>query len=217
MSLSRTLFGLSFFKAVMGEEKEGIRRAYGLDSEKLTILFTSGERGIGKTKEYVGAIYHHALPVNIIVVCGKNEKLYRFLCALRVNPNSRTNLVVLGYVEHMSTLLSIADLSVSKAGPTIVFESLVRGCPLVFTHWVCLNEKGNLDFCLREGVGFYAPHVRAFLALLQHIMKKRELLDRCRRNIERLKATPVLKGIEKGSWRVAQWIVEQLKTSFTTS
>ncbi|MGQ9622023.1 MAG: MGDG synthase family glycosyltransferase [Candidatus Caldatribacteriaceae bacterium] len=204
-----------FSKVVTEEEKEKIRRTYGLIGDRLTLLFTSGEQGIGKTKEYVEAICRHNLPVNIIIVCGRNEKLYRFLGALREDAGLRTNLIVLGYVEEMSTLLAIADLSVSKAGPAITFESLACGCPLVFTHWVCLNEKGNLDFCLREGVGFYAPDVRTFLALLQSIIEERGLLDRCCGNIKRLRATPVLEGIERGSWRVARWIVEQLEASCT--
>ncbi|MGQ9473851.1 MAG: glycosyltransferase [Candidatus Caldatribacteriaceae bacterium] len=154
-------------------------------------------------REYVEAICHHALSVNVIAVCGKNEDLYRFLCSLSEKSSSRTNLVVLGYVEHMSTLMTIADLSVSKAGPAIVFESLACDCPLVFTHWVCLNEKGNLDFCLQEGVGFYAPGVRVFLALLRSLIEERKLLDRCRDNIRKLKTTPVLEGIERGSRKVA--------------
>jgi len=206
-----------FSKVVTEEEKEKIRRAYGLDGDRLTLLFTAGERGIGKTREYIEAICRHALPVNVIVVCGRNEELYRFLCSLREDSSLKTNLVILGYVEEIRTLLAIADLSVSKAGPAITFESLACGCPLVFTHWVCLNEKGNLDFCLKEEVGFYAPDVHTFLALLQRMMEERELIDRCRRNIRRLRATPVLEGIERGSWRVARWIVEQLEASSTVA
>ncbi|MBC7217780.1 MAG: hypothetical protein H5U36_06485 [Candidatus Caldatribacterium sp.] len=206
-----------FAKGMTEEEKEKVRRMYGLGRDKLTLLFTSGEQGIGKTKDYIEAICHRNLPVNVIAVCGRNEKLHRFLSSLREDVNLRTNLIVLGYVEEMRALLAVADLSVSKASPTITFESLACGCPLIFTHWVCLNERGNLDFCLKEGVGFYAPDVCTFLTLLQRIMEERELLDRCRRNIERLRTTPVLEGIEKGSWRVARWIIEQLETPCATA
>ena len=186
-----------FFKET--KNKEEIKEQFRLNENKLTLLFSAVGQGIGKTEEYIKAIYRRDLPVNIIAVCGKNQNLFQSLSFLKNQADTHTNLTVLGYVDYMNVLLSIADLFVSKAGPAAVFESLACGCPIIFTHWVGYNEKGNLDFCIKCEVGWFAPNSEKFLQLFAKIMDQEDLLIRYQMNIENLIATPFIGQLSEGA------------------
>lgn len=200
----------NFFREI-GPSDE-IKERFGLDKNKLTLLFSAGGQGIGKNWEYIQSIYRKALPVNIIAVCGKNQDLFQSLYALQKQKNSNTTLRIFGYVNFMNMLLSIADVFVTKAGPASVIESLICGCPIIFTHWVGYNEKGNLDYCLNQEVGWFAPDTKTFLILVEKILEQEDLLNRYRKNIEKLKTTTVLKQISDGSHLTAQYVISRLQS-----
>ncbi len=202
-----------FFAPLSQEEKGNFFLSHGLSKERLTLLFVAGGQGIGKIASYVKGVWDESWPVNLIVVCGKNEKLYRDLSALTRTPRPPSSLLVFGYVEHMSLLLAVSDLVITKAGPATVFEALARGCPLIFTHWVGYNEKGNLDFCLREGVGWYVPTVKSFLRLLKGFLDNPSLLREGRENLLRLQTSSLFQPFSRGAQSTASFLLGKLAPS----
>ncbi|HWQ41537.1 MAG TPA: glycosyltransferase [Desulfosporosinus sp.] len=90
-------------------------------------------------------------PVQTIVVCGKNTRLYHSLGEVieqSVNP-----MVRLGYVHNVEELMSVSDLIISKAGGLTVSEALTKHLPLVIYKAIPGQEEENARFVERLGAG----------------------------------------------------------------
>ena len=89
-----------FFKVI--GDKDYIRAKFNLDKNKLTLLVSAGGQGIGKSEEYIEAIFHRALPINIIAVCGNNQNLFHRLQTLKIVLLSPRFLLLLSHPQAYS-------------------------------------------------------------------------------------------------------------------
>lgn len=134
-------------------EKQALRRRWGLDEFRPTVLVLGGGEGSGKLLEQVRALAWGEHEWQVIAVCGRNEKLRRRLARVRF----ATPTVVLGFVDFMPALMRASDLVVTKAGPGAIAEALATGVPLVITGYLPGQETANVRFVTDAGFGLYAP------------------------------------------------------------
>ncbi len=134
-----------------GEPKSVLRRQLGLDPLLPTILLVGGGEGTGKLYTSVRAISRARLPVQLIVVCGRNQRLLERLERIQQRLNVPAKL--LGFVQNMPELMHAADVIVTKAGPGTICEALVCGLPIMLTSFVPGQEEGNVSYVLDNGVG----------------------------------------------------------------
>jgi 1,2-diacylglycerol 3-beta-galactosyltransferase len=134
-------------------EKQALRRRFGLDEQRFTILLIGGAAGVGNLAAQVRALALDRQPWQLVVVCGRNEKLRRRLYELE----AMTPLLILGFVDYMPELMRACDVVVTKAGPGAIAESLATGLPLVLTGFLPGQESPNVDFVVESGIGAFAP------------------------------------------------------------
>jgi 1,2-diacylglycerol 3-beta-galactosyltransferase len=134
-------------------EKEALRRRFGLDESRFTILVVGGAAGAGGLMKQVAALTEESHQWQVVAVCGRNEKVRRRLAGL----GFATPTLVLGFVEYMPELLRACDVIVTKAGPGAIAEALATGVPLVITGFLPGQETPNVDFVVRSGVGKFSP------------------------------------------------------------
>lgn len=134
-------------------ERAAVRRRLGLDEDRFTILVAGGGEGSGKLVEQVRALSARDANWQLIVVCGRNEKLRRRLS--RVDFGHRA--LILGFVDNMPDLMRAADLSVGKAGPGAIGEALATGVPVLLTSYLPGQETQNVAFVEEMGIGQYVP------------------------------------------------------------
>jgi len=144
-------------------EKQALRRRFGLDEQRFTIMIIGGAAGVGHLAAQVRELTLDRHSWQLVVVCGRNEKLRRRLLEIDV----QTPMLVLGFVDYMPELMRACDLVVTKAGPGAIAESLATGLPLVITGFLPGQETPNVDFVVESGIGAFAP-------------KESELLDEVR-------------------------------------
>lgn len=144
----------------------------GLDREKKTILVTAGGQGIGKVFSYVKSAFRLDLPVNLVVVAGRNAKTKARMDKLAASsgPGSRTKLISLGYVSNINELISASDIVVGKAGASTAMEAFFMGKPVVFTEWASYNDRYIIRFALNFSIGWYAPTILSFLSLIKRLV-----------------------------------------------
>jgi len=130
-----------------------VRRRLGLDEDRFTILVTGGGEGSGKLLQQVRALSARDAEWQLVVVCGRNEKLKRRLS--RVDFGHRA--LILGFVDNMPDLMRAADLSVGKAGPGAIGEALATGVPVLLTSYLPGQETQNVTFVEEMGIGRYVP------------------------------------------------------------
>jgi processive 1,2-diacylglycerol beta-glucosyltransferase len=196
-----------FFNEIT-KSREEILSGIGLDPSKKTLLATSGGQGIGDTSDYLKDLYHSEFPFNIIAVCGKNKDLFNELTGLKSSGISKVPMVVLGFVNNMHELLEISDLAIAKGGASTTLEVLVKKVPTIFTHCAALHEKGNIDFCVDNEMGWYAKNKKEFNTIMDSILGT-DILDRYKTNIE---ANDYIKTLPEAANELARFITDELET-----
>jgi len=134
-------------------ERQALRRRFGLDEKRFTILMSGGGDGAGKLYSHVRALAKGGGDWQLIVVCGRNEKLRRRLA--RVNFQNRA--LILGFVDNMPEIMRASDLVVSKAGPGAIGEALATELPILLTSYLPGQETPNVTFVTDSGLGLYTP------------------------------------------------------------
>lgn len=141
--------------ALIGEEafavprdKRALRAALGLAPDKFTVLLAEGGYGIGKSGEISRLIIERGLPVNLVVACGKNERLFAELSQLNTGKNCR--LYPLGYTERMQEYIAAADLFCGKGGANTLSEATFAGVPQIVTNYASGVEKLNGEYYVKE-------------------------------------------------------------------
>jgi UDP-N-acetylglucosamine:LPS N-acetylglucosamine transferase len=141
------------------------RARLGLE-DRFTCLVTSGGEGVGRNqRELVRALLGSDVPLQVVVIAGRNEALKEELRVLGTGTNV---LRIEGFVEEMATYLAASDVFVGKAGPASVYEALVVGRPALVTGYAGLNEVGVARLVESMGLGRY---VRTPGALLEEVRR----------------------------------------------
>jgi 1,2-diacylglycerol 3-beta-galactosyltransferase len=135
-------------------EKQALRRRFGLDESRFTVLIMGGAAGAGGLMKQVSAVAEEPHEWQIVAVCGRNEKVRRRLADM----SFATSTLVLGFVDYMPELMRACDVVVTKAGPGAIAEALATGIPLVITGFLPGQESPNVDFVVSSGVGKYSPN-----------------------------------------------------------
>lgn len=140
-------------------EKEALRRRYGLDEQRFTILVVGGGEGAGDLIAQIRGLCLREHPWQVLAVCGRNERLRRRLRRVHLE----TPTVLLGFVSDMPDLLRASDLVVTKAGPGAIGEALATDLPILITSHLPGQETPNISFVTAAGVGLYVPRADALL------------------------------------------------------
>jgi processive 1,2-diacylglycerol beta-glucosyltransferase len=125
----------------------GIRAEFSFDSGTPTLLVLGGGFGMGPVREILGELNRIERPLQIIIVCGKNEKLRKQIVA----EPSRHATQVLGFATNMQELMAVSDLILTKPGGLTTSEALAMGKPLLILNPIPGQEAANSDFLLEQG------------------------------------------------------------------
>jgi 1,2-diacylglycerol 3-beta-galactosyltransferase len=133
------------------DAKAALRASLGLDPDRFVVLVTAGAEGGRGMKAWTRAIVTGAADVDVVAVCGRNERLRASLEVLAAR--SRRRLIVTGFVDNMSDWLHGADVLVTKAGPGIIAEATACGVPMLLAGHLPGQEVGNTEIVARAGAG----------------------------------------------------------------
>ena len=157
-------------------DKAEMRQKFGLDAELPTILIMSGGMGFGDIPDYIEALEQLPFCVQVIVICGSNEKLYEQVCDMEVHIPMK----VFGFVENVDEIMDAADCLLSKPGGITTSESLAKGLPMLMIHPLPGVEDRNVEFLQANGAAIYIT--KTF-----QIADAVNLLFRCQGRLDRLK------------------------------
>ncbi|MFQ6057661.1 MAG: glycosyltransferase [Anaerolineae bacterium] len=170
------------FREMRGE-KGDLREALGLRRDLSTVLLVGGGEGMGRVYDMARAVAGAGLPLQLVVVAGRNEGLRHRLEATRWEVPTR----VYGFVTHMPELMAAADLIVTKAGPGTISEALVMGLPILISDFVPGQEEGNVRYVVEGGAGLLADTPQKLAAALGELLAAgSEALARMAANARRL-------------------------------
>lgn len=135
-------------------DRAELREVLGLDPDKQYILLAGGSIGAGKIGQAVSALLSHydRESVELIVICGNNQKLYRGL-----SRRCGGKCTVLGSTPDMDKYMRACDLFISKPGGLSSTEAVVSGASLIHITPIPGCETRNMRFFQHYGLGVAVP------------------------------------------------------------
>lgn len=134
------------------QKREETRAQLNLD-ERMTVLLIGGGDGMGRLEVTARQLALSGLPIQLLVVCGRNQTVKENLEFL----NPRVPMQVFGFVNNIPELMGASDVLVTKAGPGTICEAFIAGLPIILYDAVPGQEDGNVDYVVKNGAGAWCP------------------------------------------------------------
>jgi len=162
--------------------KYEMRRRLGLDPAAPLVMLAGGGEGMGTLELTCDAVQEQLRNApngaQVVVICGRNKALVDKLKSKpgydardpKVPPRDSAPLTgppppsssskgcrvyPLGFVNNMDEWMAASDVIVTKAGPGTIAEALCVGLPLILNGRVPCQEEGNVDYVVRNKVGYF--------------------------------------------------------------
>jgi UDP-N-acetylglucosamine:LPS N-acetylglucosamine transferase len=161
------------------KDRAAERERLGLRPDVPTGLVLFGGHGSWAILEIANRLESSRLNLQLILVCGKNEKL---AAALRSGIPRITRFVE-GFTTRVNYYMQLADFFIGKPGPGSVSEALAMRPPVIVecNAWTLPQERYNAEWIVEKEVGIV---LRSFRHIGAAVAKLTEpaTLARCRAN-----------------------------------
>lgn len=146
------------FYEPFAEDRAAERERLGLRADLPTGLVLFGGHGSKVMLEIADRIEESRLGLQIIFICGKNDKLAG---ALR-KQESRYPRFVEGFTTQVNKYMQLSDFFIGKPGPGSVSEALAMHLPVIVecNAWTLPQERYNADWILEKEVGVVLHNFR---------------------------------------------------------
>jgi processive 1,2-diacylglycerol beta-glucosyltransferase/1,2-diacylglycerol 3-beta-galactosyltransferase len=126
--------------------------------------------------------------LTLTVVCGKNELAHRVLSAF-----ARKNgvpLTIYGYADNMPELISNSGCVVTKAGASLVMETLAMCKPLIISTYIHGQETGNMRYVTKNGAGWFIQKPKDIYKKLLTLARDPDYAGKTADNAQKLNIRP---------------------------
>jgi 1,2-diacylglycerol 3-beta-galactosyltransferase len=133
------------------EDRTAGRARLGLRPDLPTGLVLFGGHGSNVMLEIAERLDRSNLAVQLIFVCGKNDRLANALRTRR----SRVPTFVEGFTSRVNEYMQLADFFIGKPGPGSVSEALAKQLPVIVecNAWTLPQERYNATWIVEKQVG----------------------------------------------------------------
>jgi len=166
------------------KDRRACLRSQGLVGDRPVVLQLAGGFGVGPVRDILDGLLAVDLPLEVAVVCGRNEALRRELAEAEVP--RRHCLKVIGFTDAMDELMAAADLIVSKPGGLTTSEALARGAAMAIVNPIPGQESRNSDFLLENGAAVKVSHPSLLPLKLKKVLSDPGRLEALKANARRL-------------------------------
>jgi UDP-N-acetylglucosamine:LPS N-acetylglucosamine transferase len=149
------------------------RRKLGLDPNLPTGIVLFGGYGTSKMLDILRQINRSSLQVQLILICGRNEKLAQ---SLRREP-TRIPIHVEGFTTQIPFFMALSDFFIGKPGPGSISEALSRHLPVIIdcNAWTLPQERYNAQWVREKEVGIVVQSHRQVAGAVAELLKPGEL------------------------------------------
>jgi UDP-N-acetylglucosamine:LPS N-acetylglucosamine transferase len=147
------------------EERAAARAKLGLQPDQPVGLVLFGGQGAAVMAEIA-----HSLPNRqLILICGKNEKL---AASLRATAHAAP-IFVEGFTQDVPRYMQLADYFIGKPGPGSISEAMAMRLPVIVERnaWTLPQERYNAEWVVERGVGITLPNFRGIAGAVDSLLE----------------------------------------------
>jgi len=144
-----------------------------LAPNRFTVFLQGGSEGAARVDRTIeNVLTMSALPndLQVILATGTNRNLFN-------RYKSMPNFATLPHTKEIASYMAAADIIMGKAGPNILFESVMLGKPFIATTFIPGQEQDNLSFIERHGLGWVAVQREEQRSLLTSLIHNTDKLN----------------------------------------
>ncbi|MBW7887557.1 MAG: hypothetical protein H3C35_04230 [Bacteroidetes bacterium] len=186
-----------FSRSLSADEIQFHQSQFGFDPKKKTVLIIGGGDGIRRGEKIVEKLLQANLDVNLVLVAGRNKKLYNDAVKLQ---QSFPFLKVFGFVSFVYELLNVSDIVITKCGASTIMEILMLKKIPVIIDYLWEQELGNMEFVRDNRLGIFEPNINRLPAIIKNLIEDDNLRQTVQQNIERM-------NIRSGIKETAEFLV----------
>ena len=160
-----------------------LRKQMGLREDLPTAIVLFGGYGSGVMHQIAQRLDRANVPVQLILICGRNEKL-----AAKFRAESwKFPIHVVGFTKEVHRLMCAADFMIGKPGPGSIAEAMVRHLPVLIecNAWTLPQERYNAEWVKEKEVGIVLDNFRSVADGVRKIVEP-ATLARLKNNVKAL-------------------------------
>ena len=155
------------------EDRVEERKKLGLAPDLPTGIVLFGGYGTSKMLKILRKIDSSALAVQLILICGRNEKLTRTLRKTK----TRIPIHVEGFTTNIPYYMALSDFFIGKPGPGSISEALSKRLPVIIdcNAWTLPQERYNAKWVREKEVGVVVQNHRQVASAVAELLEPGEL------------------------------------------
>jgi hypothetical protein len=160
-----------------------LRKELGLKPDLATAIMLFGGHGSKVMYEITERLDEAGVPLQLILICGKNEALAGKFKARQW----KMPVQVIGFTKEIHKLMRAADFLIGKPGPGSIAEAMVRKLPVLIecNAWTLPQERYNAQWVEEKRVGIVLKSFEDVVTGVRQMLD-RQRLGEFRRNVAAL-------------------------------
>ncbi len=152
-----------------------LRAELGLQPALSTAIVLFGGHGSKVMFDITERLDAANLPVQLILVCGRNEALAAKLRARKW----RMPVNVLGFTKEIHKWMRAADFLIGKPGPGSIAEAMVRKLPVLIecNSWTLPQERYNAEWVIEKRVGIVLKNFKEVVSGVMQMLEPANLAE----------------------------------------
>jgi hypothetical protein len=157
-----------FYQPITADRAAG-REKLGLHRDKPTGIVLFGGQGSSVMLEIAKRLGNSSLDMQLILICGRNEKLAARIRAL----NTRIPLHVAGFTQEVPNFMHLSDFMIGKPGPGSISEAIAMKLPVIIEHnaWTLPQERFNTQWVHDRKFGIVVDNFRDIAAAVTQLLE----------------------------------------------
>jgi 1,2-diacylglycerol 3-beta-galactosyltransferase len=157
------------FYAPIEADRNAERQRLGLNPQWPTGLVLFGGEGSAVMLEIARRLEAAARPLQLILICGRNQKL---AATLRAMP-SRIPMFVEGFTREVPYYMHLSDFFIGKPGPGSISEAIAMKLPVIVERnaWNLPQERYNCDWVREQDVGMVLRNFRGIADAVEELLE----------------------------------------------
>ncbi|MGA2742680.1 MAG: glycosyltransferase [Bryobacteraceae bacterium] len=157
------------FYEPMDADRRAERRRLGLDPQWPTGLVLFGGEGSAVMLEIARRLEAAARPLQLIVICGRNQKLAATLRSM----SSRIPMFVEGFTREVPYYMHLSDFFIGKPGPGSISEAIAMKLPVIVERnaWNLPQERYNCEWVREQDVGLVVRNFRGIATAVDQLLE----------------------------------------------
>ena len=157
-----------------------------LKNKKNIIFFGGGSLGLSSSTNVQNILTSLLQATNesyqIIIISGKNQKLYNEFQKIITNTNHTSNTKLIDFTTQIPELLPITSFVITKPGGLTITECITSNVPVILINPIPGQEKENAQYIVDKKMGIWIKTNKPTPEYLQDILNDDKLIKEIKNN-----------------------------------